>query len=373
MGRILLRTAGLLSASALAPGLALAAVVEGNEARFTWLPASGPVAGYHVFVHRNGATAATPELAVPSTAAAVQGEIDDRIAIQVAAFDGDGNRGPMSGISELVLLAAPAPPPTVVVEALGDFSVRTARAAAAAGEQVVAHLRGGQKQLLDTAADPADGVPEDEWGLDQLVVGDPGAPTRVRLVDALALEGPVPLQDLPPLTLFGLGNGPPCERDGAAGLVIHAGSRLILGGIDVFAFDGERCVHVNGLFAGSPDPNLVSWGDGEIELHGDLEEDGVLDPEDNCLLAANPDQCDGDRDGFGSACDADLNGDFTAGLDDLGRVLEGARRVSRDPVLDLTCDGRVGLDDLGLAVRALDTSPGPSGLACAADASCFAP
>jgi hypothetical protein len=371
--RLLLRLASLLAVSWLAPGLGGAAAVEGNEARFTWLPASGPVAGYHVFVHRNGVFAAAPELAVPSTAAAVQGEIEDRIAIQVSAFDADGNQGPLSGISEIVFLTAPAPPPFVVVEATGDFSLREARAMADPGEQVVAHLHGGHKQLLETAADPAAGIPEDEWGIDQLVVGEAGEPTQLRLVDALALEGPAPLLDLPPLTLFGLGSGPPCERDGAPGLVIHAGSRLILGGIDVFAFDGERCVHLNELFAASPDPNLASWGEGEIQLHGDLEEDGVLDPEDNCLLVANPDQCDGDRDGFGSACDADLDGDLASGLDDVGLVLEGARRLSRDPVLDLTCDGVLGLDDVGLAMRGLDTNPGPSGLACAADASCFGP
>lgn len=367
---VLLSCLGLLGATAFTT-IASAAVVEGTEATFTWAPASGPVAGYNVFVFRNGQPPSSPEQVVGQATATVSGDIDDQLAIQVAAFDAAGSQGPVSALSESALLAAPAPPPYVVVESVGDFGIQAALALAAPGEQVVAHFRGTEKQLLDTAPDPASPVPDDEWGLDQIVVGEPAQPARVRLVDAVGLDSTTPLIDLPTVNLFGLGAGEPCARE-SAGLVIHAGSRLVLGGVDLHAFDGDRCVHVNGLFESSADPNVVPWGEGEIQLHGDLEDDGVLDPEDNCLLAANFDQCDGDRDGFGSACDADVNNDGGVGLDDLSQIEAAMRSISTDPVLDLNCDGAVGMDDVGIAARAQDEIPGPSGLPCAADASCTA-
>jgi len=367
------RLVPLLLGALVASTAASAAVIEGTTATFTWQPASGPVAGYRVFVFRNGVPPTAPDHVVGAPAVDVSGEIADRLAIQVAAFDGAGSEGPRSAMSEVVFLTAPAPPPFVVVEASGDFSVQAARALATAGEQVVAHLRGSGKQLFDTALDPTSGIPEEDWGLDQLVVGDPGQPARVRLIDALGLEGLAPLADPGAVTLFGLGNGPPCERDGAGGLLIHEGSRLVLGGIDLFVFDGESCVHVNPMFASSPDPNLLAWGEGEIQLHGDLEDDGVLDPDDNCLLVANVDQCDGDRDGVGSACDFDVNNDGAVGLDDLSMVNDAAEMVSQEPSLDLNCDGVVGMDDLGAAMRNLEVPPGPTGWSCAADASCHPP
>jgi hypothetical protein len=35
----------------------------------------------------------------------------------------------------------------------------------------------------------------------------------------------------------------------------------------------------------------------------DVDRDGVLDAEDNCLIVSNADQADADRDGFGAACE----------------------------------------------------------------------
>lgn len=359
--------------TAVATPSARAAVVEGDRATFTWQPASGPVAGYNVFVIRNGVAGAAPELGVSAPTATVTSQVNDTISIQVAAFDASGNQGPLSASSEAVLLTAAAPPPYVTVGSTSDFSIQNALAMAAPGEQVIAHLNGDAKQLLDAGLDPASGIPEDQWGLDQLVVGDPGQPATVRLVDAVGLDSQVPLSNLPQVTLFGLGNGAPCQRDGGEGLVIHDGSLLILGGVDLFAFDGQSCVYVNDLFAQSPTPNRIGWGAGEIQLHGDLEDDGVLDPDDNCLLVENLDQCDGDRDGFGSACDFDVNGDGAVGLEDLGLVHAAMRQISADPTLDLDCDGYVGMDDLGNVLANEYAVPGPSGLACAADGSCFSP
>ena len=64
---------------------------------------------------------------------------------------------------------------------------------------------------------------------------------------------------------------------------------------------------------GFPDSN----GDGIIDcLEKDSDEDGWFDYEDNCPLAANPDQEDLDEDGDGDECDEDDDGDGTTDEDD---------------------------------------------------------
>lgn len=377
--RCVLRAMAALVALTGAVGLALptrAAEIEGDRATFSWTPATGPVAAYQVFVSRNGGAMSGPELVVPGPSATVSSGIGDTLVVQVRAVDATGRTGPLSQPSEDVLLVAgPEPPPpgdpgTVVVTAPGDYSIVEALSAAGSGEQVVASFTGSGKQLLDTSLPTDQDLGDALWGLDQLVVGSPGAATTVRLLDAIAFDSSqTPLANLPELTLFGIGAGLPCERE-QPGLVIHTGSRLVLGGIDLHVFDGQRCVHVNELFAQSPDPNRIFWGDGEIVLHGDLEEDGILDPEDNCLLLTNPDQCDGDGDGFGNACDFDVDGDQVPATRDLSLVLAAARRATHEPAYDMNCDGGVGLDDVTEVKKHAFERPGPSGLACAADASC---
>jgi hypothetical protein len=355
---------------------ASAAVIKGNQVSFNWADAAGPVAGYNVFVTRNGSTPTAPDVSVSQSTTTLTASTGDTIAVQVAAFDAGGNQGPISPPSEVVLFEEDAPPPPpgqVIVEVNGDYSFSEALAAAQPGEQVVAQVSGSTKLFLDAGL-PEGHDPNADWGLDQLVVGSPGEPTTVRLVDALALaEDGAPLADLPTVTLFGLGNGAPCARDGGPGLLVAAGSVLVLGGMDLVAFDGDTCVHVNELFPETSDPKPIAWGDGQIALHGDLENDGVIDPEDNCLIAPNADQCDGDQDGFGNACDFDVDGDGVTSLVDASMVMAAAKAVSEDPVYDLDCDGGVALKDLSVLMQNMSSAPGPSGLACAGDGSCQAP
>ncbi|MEL7240639.1 MAG: thrombospondin type 3 repeat-containing protein, partial [Planctomycetota bacterium] len=86
--------------------------------------------------------------------------------------------------------------------------------------------------------------------------------------------------------------------------------------------------------------------------------DGIDDGVDNCLLVANADQRDTDGDGFGNACDADLNNDGVINVIDLGIL----RTVffTADPDADFNGDGTVNVVDLGIMRSAFFGAPGPA-------------
>ncbi len=92
----------------------------------------------------------------------------------------------------------------------------------------------------------------------------------------------------------------------------------------------------------------------------DDDEDGVADSEDNCLGLANGAQTDSDEDGYGNACDADLNNDGIVNTLDLGAF----RKVfgSSDADADFNNDGIVNTLDLGRMRNLFGKAPGPSAL-----------
>jgi hypothetical protein len=98
----------------------------------------------------------------------------------------------------------------------------------------------------------------------------------------------------------------------------------------------------------------------------DTDGDGIPDAGDNCTLKANPTQCDSDADGFGNACDGDLdNNGFTNAFDTpLFRQQLGQPSVgpTYNPA-DLNCNGFVNAFDTPLFRSLLGLPPGPSGLA----------
>jgi hypothetical protein len=106
----------------------------------------------------------------------------------------------------------------------------------------------------------------------------------------------------------------------------------------------------------------------------DGDGDGVADGEDNCLDAVNPDQRDGNLDGYGDACDADVDDDGLVGVTDflaVSAALGATRGDPRyEPRLDVNGDAVIGLPDFLAVSRAFGAAPGPSGLLCAGTTPC---
>ncbi|MFK7888139.1 MAG: hypothetical protein AB8G16_14865 [Gammaproteobacteria bacterium] len=94
----------------------------------------------------------------------------------------------------------------------------------------------------------------------------------------------------------------------------------------------------------------------------DTDGDGVADALDNCTAVANPDQRDTNGDGFGNACDADLNNDCIVNVVDLGLLRSVFFTADEDA--DLNGDNVVNVIDLGLLRSGFFNAPGPATETC---------
>ncbi|MGH6645447.1 C25 family cysteine peptidase [Aquabacterium sp.] len=92
----------------------------------------------------------------------------------------------------------------------------------------------------------------------------------------------------------------------------------------------------------------------------DSDGDGVPDSRDNCVAVSNKEQLDSDGDGYGNACDADLNNDgFVNALDlSIVRGQFGKRGVAGD----INGDGIVNALDVSRFNKLFGKAPGPSAL-----------
>ncbi len=116
---------------------------------------------------------------------------------------------------------------------------------------------------------------------------------------------------------------------------------------------------VNDLDAnGGTDANGNGYDDVFETTMIDTDGDGVFDGVDNCSAVANSDQRDTNNDGYGNACDADLNNDCVVNVVDLG-ILR-AVFFSADPDADFNGDGVVNVVDLGWMRLGFFMAPGPS-------------
>jgi hypothetical protein len=112
----------------------------------------------------------------------------------------------------------------------------------------------------------------------------------------------------------------------------------------------------------------------QITTMPDADGDGAPDSADNCTLTANPSQLDANQDGYGNACDADLNNSglvTTADFGILRSVLNQAAGSSATAAAaDLNGSGTVTTADFGILRDRLNGPPGPSGWPCAGTIPC---
>jgi uncharacterized membrane protein len=88
-------------------------VVGRTSANLAWSPASGAVAGYGIFVSRNGgAYSATPDATSATPGTTVSGVYGDTLLVKVAAYDASGVYGPFSPVSDPIHFV-PAPLPVI--------------------------------------------------------------------------------------------------------------------------------------------------------------------------------------------------------------------------------------------------------------------
>ena len=165
-------------------------------------------------------------------------------------------------------------------------------------------------------------------------------------------------------SLLGIGHLPPYLHNGAC---------------ETLACVLRDPVHrTRGLGLGQPDPLVGTTAQAQVvaflkSLDGatpppssDSDGDSVQDSTDNCSLTANASQLDANGDGYGNACDADLNESglvTTADFAILRSVLnQPAASSATAAAADLNGSGTVTTADFAILRSRLNTAPGPSGL-----------
>jgi Peptidase family C25/Dockerin type I domain/Thrombospondin type 3 repeat len=122
------------------------------------------------------------------------------------------------------------------------------------------------------------------------------------------------------------------------------------GAVDLGGYKGNFLVRV-----ATPDGKTVQAARDETDADGD----GVPDSRDNCTSVKNANQLDSDGDGFGNACDGDLNNDGIVNSIDLA-LFRAAFGQRGNVASDINGDGIVNALDLALFRQLFAGRPGPS-------------
>jgi hypothetical protein len=177
-------------------------------------------------------------------------------------------------------------------------------------DAAIVKLASGDMQFLEVGGEDLgiNGAVAGNFGIGQLVVGADGSPTMITLLDVL--DNGNRLGGNEALYLYGLG--------GPDGLVINAGSSLVINNLNVYAFLDGAMTHLNAMFG--PMVNEIPLGAGtlmllpEPPLLGDTNKDGRVDIDDLNNV----------RNNFGSMAPpyplGDTNLDGKVDVDDLNNV-----------------------------------------------------
>lgn len=130
-----------------------------------------------------------------------------------------------------------------------------------------------------------------------------------------------------------------------------------------YGLNGELLAETDG--AGAVLTEYV-WLDAQpvAVLGSDRDGDLILDTDDNCIDAYNPQlvngsQVDIDGDGYGNACDPDFDNSLYVDFSDLGRLKDGF--FGSDLLLDLNWDTNIDFLDLAILKAMFFQPPGPKG------------
>ena len=123
-----------------------------------------------------------------------------------------------------------------------------------------------------------------------------------------------------------------------------------------FRFESDVTITQDGWHV---DDVVVRGAGAQCVSVADTDGDGVNDLVDNCTDVANPTQLDTNGDGFGNACDADLNNDNVVNFVDLG-LLRAAFFTTGTLDADFNGDGVVNFIDLGIMRLGFFQPPGPA-------------
>ena len=66
-------------------------IVGQTHATFAWHASAGPVAGYYVYVMRNGAPPSLHSIVIDANSQTIYGNVGDTVQVSTSAFDEQGN------------------------------------------------------------------------------------------------------------------------------------------------------------------------------------------------------------------------------------------------------------------------------------------